>query len=252
MRIKTTVRRDEVEKIPGAIGRVWGVDGEARFPVHLETAKVIVKTTKRCSYGVRARAQLHELGHVARAQDMVDAIGTDSAFAVLKDETIWESEVEAWVHAIESEPETFTGSNGFVPFHFALDCLNSYRRGYGVSDEKWDQVVGLLDDYANAHGELHKYQPLEPDPNEAPPSPCTPGLGQPEPGEKDDEVKGEGYASGSPDNGGDYDDRWFEQRVVDAVLEGQSINEIAAETGYDFHRVPPLITAMINEARDMS
>lgn len=223
-------------------------------------------------------ARRHENGHADVARDIMSNV-PDHIVPVLKGYDTWTGEVEAWMRGLERAVIDWTDAT------FILDCMNTYRRGRNVPDELWSEFVELLitkySDTDHSADDVREYEPLEPDPNDAPPTGCGfdpdgEPFGTPIPGpdeedgddaEGGDEGDGEGGSDdekdadkngnkkdGKPNKGGGdeelnmddakFDNGWLKQEVLDAVADGADFAATAKKYGLDPNRLPPLLEAM--------
>ena len=268
------------ETLPGSIGRVWQVSGVTAIPPTMDKATITVEYAEKMS-DIHWLAAQHEVGHALIGHDVARLFGGGvEAFDQLSGMNRWWAEVTAWVNGLESENTVLTEEQA----HFALDCLNSYRRGLPaqgtpVSEADWNEAVNAIDRFYGGSEDLHLYVPLEPDPTGDAPKNCLPGIPMdifigseggenevPEPEQNDEPEADQDADDGDEDDSDQEDDedededelpddevpepaipmdqRWVQQDIIDAIIGGKTIGQVADEHGLDPLTVPPLVLAI--------
>jgi hypothetical protein len=223
--IDKTITSISREDIPGSIGKKWGVTGAAVVHEGFDRAEVTIEYVDfRSAPRNQVLARAHELGHVSIAQDYVDGIPSERlAWDSYTRMPIFENEVEAWLRGIEADFGGVIDNLGDV--HLILDCLNSYRRGHNATDDQWARALEVIADYFTGDpAGVWEYIPLEP--------------------EIDEELPNCQVAVTGPLD--EFDERWNTQEVLDDLLEGRTIREVAARYGLNPAKVPPLAAGIWN------
>lgn len=154
--------------------------------------EVEVERVGECAASTQLDALHHENGHVVQFTD--DRFNPSEMSNLEK----FQIEVEAWDDGLKSKPVGYTTGT------LILDALNGYRRAYEVPDEVWAATRSLVLDWCMDRAALSDYTPLEPDPEDNPPS-CGGASGDPNPSEVKDKPGDEGEGEDS-DADGDEDE----------------------------------------------
>lgn len=238
---------------PGAVGKKWGILGVTTINEELEVAEIEVRFDPVHDAPI-ILAEYHERGHVAVVEDIINGVPRDDALAVLDEYDRWQNEVEAWGRIPDDNLAYEDGT-------FILDCLNSYRRGLGISDEEWEagrEVITSTIISVYARPALREYEPIEPDPDEPPPSGCCHIDGEADGDGGEEEGKDKGDDSGEDGDGdGDgklinvevqrdtkYEQRWLDEDTL-RLLEKNSIESVAVQRGLDVQKTPPGFEAIV-------
>lgn len=169
----TITRKNEKLEQGNYFTEKWGVSGRVCIEEGMSDATMTVEKAGHVVPSIVHTVVAHETGHVDFFEDRLlnEANLTPQSFV---EGDIWFIEVDAWIRGIDNHLKVpFTLAKG----QLALDALNSYRRGYGVTDEQWLEAKQLIADRCTATKMLMKYEPLEPPPGTPPPAPSITVVG---------------------------------------------------------------------------
>jgi len=234
--------------------RKWKAKGYSMVTPDMNRGAIRLDLNSRARADVAVLVNLHEIGHLSVADDVRDSGET---FDVLKKYDPFQVEVEAWVRGLESHVWPATYEMGTL----ILDCLNSYRRALGVSATEWiaaRKVIMSLFPREDTKRKLFLYDPLEPEVGDSPPECLSDGTGEgwPEPGdgENDSELEDSETENADEDEPGGNEDEehendeeedydpfiidWDDQKVVNDLMGGKSIEQVQAKYGLPFKPTP--------------
>ena len=218
MGIEVTSEVAEVKE-PNYFTDKWGVSGRVRIEDSMRDATLTVELMPGAPVvpSLRRLVVAHEKGHVDFFEDrLLNEVNLTPQSFVEGD--VWFTEVDAWIRGLDNHfglPLTVTKAM------FALDALNSYRRGYNVSEELWLEGKRIIADRSARPDDVMKYEPLEPPPGSPAPKPSITIEGAEWPEEEKPEDK-------KPGEKGDYTP---EHNVDDEVDLEERDNWLLSEEG---------------------
>lgn len=163
--INVDIINAECGDTPGEFLTRWMVDG---YSMHEGERVRVCITNYGASPDIFKGCMGHELGHAEYQRGM----SLDEFAERTIDRFDWEA--SAWLR--------WTGANNVLPISlhtgkFILDALNTYRRGYNVPEQKWNNTRRMVETWVrdSGHPEIEEYEPLEPPENSKPPLVCGEG-----------------------------------------------------------------------------
>lgn len=239
------------QQLAGSFGRKWGIAGTTAYSRHRPEAIITIivneaPTVEQANVRTSAysMACLHEYGHVDILDDLFDQVETwDDAAKLMRGYDVYQAEIEAWLRGLAIQRARLD----YTDYMFVLDALNTYRRGYNVSDKDWADGRNLLLQCVipNMRDRAKDYVPLEPDPGSDPTRSCMRPLDEHDEVEDDDES--DGGASETDETrpeGYSMRQRWAQlpHKVAQDVISGRmTLAQVAQELDLDLRAAPDFL-----------